>query len=100
MKGIDELQRKEDFINWLDKITKLSSSTRDKYAGSINTISRELKGCNILNSILYYIIDPIIIKSYKIKYLSIEEFQAKDIRGNRMYSNALKHYKKYVESIS
>ena len=77
----------------------MSSSTREKYVGAINTISRELKRHGILDSSLYYITDPVIIESYKVKYFSIEEFQAKDIRGNRMYSNALKYYKRYVGSI-
>eukprot|EP00130_Batrachochytrium_dendrobatidis_P008280 XP_006683155.1 hypothetical protein BATDEDRAFT_28721 [Batrachochytrium dendrobatidis JAM81] len=85
-----------DFINLR---VKFSKGQREKYAGAINTISRELKGNNILDSSLYYITDPVIIESYKVKYLSIEEFRAKDTRGNRMYSNALKRYKEFLGSI-
>lgn len=94
------MQQKERFIKWLEENTTLSSSTRQKYAGAINTISRELERKNILTNNLFYIIDPVLIESYKVKYLSITEFHEKDIRGNRMYSNALKRYKEYLKSIS
>ncbi|GGA80179.1 hypothetical protein [Ornithinibacillus halotolerans] len=92
------MKQKEEFISWLNNHTKLSPSTSEKYAGAINTISKELKSYNLIDSSLYYFEDPVIIETYKLKYLSIEEFKVKDSRGNRMYSNALKRYKEYLES--
>lgn len=92
------MQKKSDFIDWLDKNTELATSTQEKYAGAINTISTELQKYNLLEQNLYFITDPVMIESYKVKYFQIPEYRAKDSRGNRMYSNALKYFVEYVES--
>jgi 5-methylcytosine-specific restriction enzyme A len=91
------MQKKEKFINWLKNNTKLSSSTLEKYAGAINTISTELKKYQLLEGSLYNISDPLIIEAMIVKYLSVLEYREKDTRGNRMYSNALKYLKLFIE---
>ena len=54
----------------------------------------------MINSNLYNINDPALVEELTHKYFSIPEFQEKDIRGNRMYSNALNYYKKFTESLN
>ncbi|MCM3195818.1 HNH endonuclease [Priestia megaterium] len=88
---------KKYFANWLFNNSKLSSSTIEKYASAINTISTELRKYGLLEDSLFSITDPIIIEDMIGNYLSIPEFRDKDIRGNRMYSNALKYFKKFTE---
>ena len=89
---------KKRFSNWLISNTHLSSNTSEKYAGAINTISKGLMKYELLEQSLYSIKDPIILETLIIKYFSIPEFIDKDIRGNRMYSNALKQYKNYISN--
>ena len=91
---------KEEFANWLIDHTKLSSSTIEKYTNAIRTISKELSRNNVINSNLYNISDPALVEELTHKYFSIPEFQEKDIRGNRMYSNALNYYKKFTGSFN
>ena len=88
--------QKNVFINWIMNNSKLSSSTAGKYAGAINTISNELKKEGLLGGNMYYISDPVLIDALIIQYFSIPKYEAKNIRGNRMYSNALKYYKSFV----
>lgn len=90
---------KENFMFWLESCTSLSNSTIKKYAGAINTISKEMKKNNFPIDSLYNINDPNLIEALKIRYFSLPEFQEKDIRGNRMYSNALKYFKKFIEEV-
>lgn len=84
---------------WLTENTSLAESTILKYANAIETISKELIEYNVIDGSLYNIIDPIVLETLKLKYLSIPKFIVKDTRGNRMYSNALNHYKNYLNSL-
>lgn len=90
---------KDNFSFWLESHTNLSTSTIKKYAGAINTISKGLKENGVLVGSLYDINDPIVVETLTLKYFSMVEYEEKDIRGNRMYSNAMKYYKKYVKEI-
>ncbi|TKD72216.1 hypothetical protein [Pseudalkalibacillus hwajinpoensis] len=92
------MNKKEAFSKWLSEHTNLAQSTVDKYSGAINTISSELVEQGKLYGSLYQINNSVTIDKKSKMYLSIPQFQDKDLRGNRMYSNALKYYKKYVES--
>ncbi|WP_341201260.1 hypothetical protein [Planomicrobium okeanokoites] len=90
---------KDNFSFWLESHTTLSLSAINKYTGAINTISKGLEKKGLLMGSLYDINDPVVVENLTLKYFSIGEFEEKDIRGNRMYSNALKYYKKYVEEV-
>lgn len=90
---------KDNFSFWLESHTNLSLSTIKKYASAINTISKELEKKGFLVGSLYDINDPSVVESLTLKYFSIGEFQEKDARGNKMYSNALKYYKKFVKEV-
>lgn len=92
------MQKKIDFTNWLLKNTNLSISTTGKYSSAISTISKGLMKYDLVNKSLYYIDDPILLESLTIKYLAVPEFSEKDLRGNRMYSNALKYFLSFTKS--
>jgi 5-methylcytosine-specific restriction protein A len=94
------MQRKENFIDWLKNNTKLSSSSIGKYANAIKTISVGLGKYGLLEGSLYNITDQVIIESLTMKYLSVPEFSDKDIRGNRMYSNALRYYYIFTRNLN
>ncbi|CEG21478.1 hypothetical protein BN1080_00389 [Planococcus massiliensis] len=88
--------RKEEFINWMEEATSLGPSTIRSYAGAINTVSKGLKKYNHLSGTLYNLNNPTEFETLTIKYFSIQEFIDKDSRGNKMYSNALKYYKRFL----
>jgi len=92
------MQQKTVFMNWLINNNKLSASTASKYAGAIKTISVELRGRGLLEGDTYSVNDPNTIDSIFIRYFSIPEYYAKNQRGNKMYSNALRHFRGFVES--
>ncbi|PFV93055.1 hypothetical protein COL08_22950 [Priestia megaterium] len=91
------MSNKNGFIKWLTNNTTLSSTTILKYANAINTISLELRKYQLIHENLYDNLDSITVKAILTKYLSIPELKDKDIRGNRMYSNALKYFTKFSE---
>lgn len=88
--------RKDHFMNWMEKGTSLAPSTIKSYAGAINTVSKGLKKYNAINGNLYNVYNATEVETLILKYFSISEFIEKDSRGNKMYSNALKYYKRYV----
>lgn len=88
--------RKDQYMKWMEKSTSLAPTTIRSYAGAISTVSKGLKKYNAINGDLYNIYSSTEIETLTIKYFSISEFIEKDSRGNKMYSNALKYYKKFV----
>ncbi|MBU9674963.1 hypothetical protein KQ939_02810 [Planococcus sp. CP5-4] len=84
--------RKNEFVNWLELNTSLSPNSISKYAGAINTISKELNDEGKLQGSLYSIVDSFEVEKTYRTYFAIPCFIDKNHRGNNMYSNALKHY--------
>ncbi|MFP3391801.1 HNH endonuclease [Brevibacillus sp. SIMBA_040] len=84
---------KEGFIIWLRSSREIKEYSINKYANAIVTISFELKGYGLRELNLFEISDSSLID----RILLHPEFKAKDKKGNRMYSTALKHLKKYIE---
>ncbi|WP_077308386.1 HNH endonuclease [Terribacillus halophilus] len=84
---------KGSFKQWLEANTNLKSYSVGRYTGAIETVSLELESYG-LDSINLYDIDD---ASYIDVILNNAAFREKDDKGNRMYSTALKHYKKYAE---
>ncbi|PWW32298.1 hypothetical protein DFO73_101562 [Cytobacillus oceanisediminis] len=84
---------KNNFIKWLEENKNISSYSSKRYISAIDTISSEIErfGLNIIN--LYNIYNIEIIDNI----LSNPLFQEKNQKGNRMYSAALNHYKKFLE---
>lgn len=86
------------FIKWLEENTALANSSILKYAGAINTISKELAKKGIIDRHLYEISDSVGAERVKVQYFSVQQFKDKDARGNRMYSRALKYYILFLQS--
>ena len=85
------------FDNWLKETSKLSDSSVYKYSHAVNTISREMIERNViakpLKDMELYEIDLAISLIFCDEY-----FIVKNEIGNKMYSNALKWFRSYVES--
>lgn len=84
---------KEDFLNWLRSNRAIKEYSANRYANAIVSISSDLKAYGINETDLFEISDI----GYVDKILKHPEFLSKDSKGNRMYSSALKHFRKYVE---
>lgn len=85
------------FDIWLKKTSKLSDSSVYKYSHAVNTISREMLERKViakpLKDMELFEIDLAISLIFCDEY-----FIAKNEVGNKMYSNALKWFRSYVES--
>lgn len=77
-----------------------SRSTVNHYASAIQTISNELYSLNLVDYDVYLIEDIQTINSLLELYLSVDELEQKDIRGNRMYSNAIKRYVEFFSNLN
>lgn len=88
---------KELFYNWLLENAALSEASRNKYCGAVNTVNKEMFTRSVLKSSIWGLnvleLDIAIEKIFKDMY-----FLDKDKKGNKMYSNALKHYRSFVWS--
>ncbi|MFD2640035.1 HNH endonuclease [Piscibacillus salipiscarius] len=87
------MMNKEDFARYLETQAKLKPYSIGRYAGAIDTISSELEGYGLEDKNLYNLNDSTFIDVI----LSNPEFIKKNNKGNRMYSTAFKHFKRYIE---
>lgn len=85
------------FARWLGENTRLSRSSIIKYSGAVRTISREMLEEGVIAKSLQdmgaFELDLAIDAIMKNR-----NFIDKNIRGNHMYSNALKQYRYYSNS--
>ena len=88
-----------NFMKWLENTTSLSPRTIQAYTGALNTVSKGLKKYKLIEGSLYNLKNSTELETLILKYFAIPEFIQKDSRGNKMYSNALKYYKKYLEGL-
>lgn len=91
------MKRYNDFRKYMEN--NWSESTVYKYSNAIHTISNELYNYGLIEYDIYMIENEHIVKNLLEMYLSIPELKAKDIRGNRMYSNAIKRYIEFYNNI-
>lgn len=87
----------DSFALWLRQNTTLSDSSIYKYSRAVDTISREMNKCGILNKSLremHTLELDIAIHSI----MKNQQFIDKNMRGNHMYSNSLKQYRYYTHS--
>ncbi len=82
------------FKEWLHKNTDLSDSSIDKYVRAVNTTSKDMIRNNVISKSLLEMDYFEITVTIALIMLNAD-FLAKDKRGNKMYSNALKQYKYY-----
>lgn len=87
------------FSGWLSKNTKLSVSSIDKYSGAVGTISKEMHQKGTIQKPLEN------MSPYELDFaisciINDPDFVAKNSRGNHMYSNALKQYRYYINTVT
>ena len=90
---------KDNFILWMGQTTDLSENSRKKYAGAINTVSKDMMTLGIISKSLFEmkrseldIVIPLILNNV--------DFISKNIRGDHMYSNGLKQFRSYKSMIA
>ena len=89
------MNKLSDFSCWMADNLVLVESSIYKYTRAINTISREMFDQKVVNKSL---LDMNLVE-LDIAILNIfgsEYFIEKNLRGNRMYSNALKQYRYFI----
>lgn len=94
---ISNLSESTSFTVWLSENTNLSDSSVIKYVSAVRTVSNEMLDKHIISKPIQnmstFELDIAISN-----ILSHEDFIAKNTRGNHMYSNALKHYRYFINA--
>lgn len=89
--------RNSPFYIWLSSRANLSESSIYKYSGAVRTISREMLELGVTSKPLFnmsvFELDIAIYNITNNKY-----FIDKNLRGDHMYSNALKQYRYFINS--
>jgi 5-methylcytosine-specific restriction enzyme A len=83
----------DTFAKWLETNTDLKQYAIKRYSRAIDTLSLELGDFGLHRINLFNLTDTAFIDTI----LSNPEFKKKNDKGHRMYSTALKHFKKYIE---
>lgn len=86
-----------DFGEWLQNNTNLKDASINKYTNAIRTISKDMLANGVISKPLVRMEDVELDISIALIFYN-QSFVAKDERGNRMYSNALKQYRYFVSS--
>lgn len=93
------MQRLEEFSIWMNINSTLSDSSVYKYTRAVNTISNEMQKQKIIHKSLMdmnmFELDIAIAN-----ILNNEYFIKKNLRGNHMYSNAIKQFRFFSYEVS
>lgn len=84
-----------NFSDWLNNTTNLSDSSICKYYSAIRAISKDMISKGVINKSLFQM-NPVEIDFAISIILRDISFINKDLRGNSMYSCALKYYRVYA----
>jgi 5-methylcytosine-specific restriction enzyme A len=84
---------KDTFAKWLETHSDLKEYAIKRYSRAIETLSSELGDFGLQRINLFNLTDTAFIDTI----LRNPEFKKKNDQGHRMYSTALKHFKKYIE---
>lgn len=84
----------KEFEEWMRESTTLSESSIYKYAHAVNTIASDMIEAGVI-PVLLADMSPLQLDIYVKKILDDASFIAKNTKGNKMYSNALKQYRQY-----
>lgn len=87
------MMNQDTFAEWLKSHTELKQYAIKRYSRAIETLSLELVDFGLQRINLFYLTDTAFID----KILINSEFKKKNAKGHRMYSTALKYFKKYIE---
>lgn len=83
---------KSQFSVWLEHNTELKQASITKYSQAILTISSEMMARGVISKDLYSMnCNEIDLAIFNI--LRDQTFVSKDLTGNKMYSNAMRHYR-------
>lgn len=88
-----------NFFNWLTLNTNLANSSIDHYKNGLKSISKDMLNRGIIDKPL----EEMSVNELEIAYFCIFQdtsFLEKNNRGNKMYSNSLKHYMAFVKDVS
>ncbi|MEC1791040.1 hypothetical protein P9D84_06445 [Bacillus vallismortis] len=83
----------DTFAKWLETHANLKPYSIGRYSKAIDTISSELGDYGLQRINLFNLSDTAFIDTI----LNNPEFKRKNDKGNRMYSTALKHFRRYIE---
>ncbi|GLY12501.1 hypothetical protein [Pseudobacillus badius] len=83
----------DTFAKWLETHSNLKPYSIGRYSKAIETISSEIGDYGLQRINLFNLTDTTFVDTI----LNNSEFKKKNDKGNRMYSTALKHFKKYME---
>lgn len=86
----------DTFTEWLETHANLKEYSIGRYSRAINTITSELDNYGLPKLNLFDVTDTAFIDDI----LDNHEFQKKNSKGNRMYSTALKYFKRYMEYVN
>lgn len=83
----------DTFAKWLETHANLKPYSIGRYSKAIDTISSELGDYGLQRINLFNLSDTAFIDTI----LNNPEFRRKNDKGNRMYSTALKHFRRYID---
>ena len=89
-----------EFVQWMELNTDLSTKSIKNYLQGIKTIDEELISKNMVQLGLKEIKTVKELEQLKIQYFDIPEFKDRDVRGNGMYSSAFNKYISYRDNKS
>ena len=87
-----------EFEQWMELNTDLSTKSIKNYLQGIKTIEEELIAKNMVQLGLKEIKTVKELEQLKIEYFDISEFKDRDVRGNGMYSAAFNKYISYRDN--
>ena len=87
-----------EFVQWMELSTDLSTKSIKNYLQGIKTIDEELISKNMVQLGLKEIKTVKELEQLKIQYFDITEFKERDVRGNGMYSAAFNKYISYRDN--
>ena len=88
----------DPFYQWLTTNTTLSASSIEKYMRAVRTISREMGERSVILKPLFDM-SAFEIDIAVSMIMDDPQFVDKNLRGNHMYSNALKQYRMYLNAV-
>lgn len=89
-----------EFVQWMELNTDLSTKSIKNYLQGIKTIDEELISKNMVQLGLKEVKTVKELEQLKIQYFDIPEFKDRDVRGNGMYSAAFNKYISYRDNKS
>ena len=88
----------KQFEIWLEANLNLSESSVKKYCRAIRAIAKDMLEEGVIDKNLYNISSSLEFERYLDSIYKSNVFIEKDTRGNRMYSVAMRHYLRFLQT--